>query len=161
MSLIVRTALIAMLTIASAANAQTHGDDTPSATTPAAATPAPEVEKRRIISVTVFGDDACPADSDDAIIVCAREPEGERYRLPKELRKPKPEPTQEAWGSRVSSIEEASAASRPNSCSVVGTAGQGGCTAKMLRQWRAEQRAKKAAEREAADTAAIIAAEAE
>lgn len=110
--------------------------------------PATEAPKQKVVSITVYGDDPCPEGEGDAIVVCARQPESERNRIPKELRKTPEEPAQQSWGSRVSGIEEATRATRPDSCSAVGAGGQTGCTKEMLRQWKAEQRAKKAEARE-------------
>ncbi len=99
----------------------------------------------RVVSLIVYGDDPCPEGSNGEIVVCAREPESERYRVPKSLRKKPPEPAQRSWKERAEGLDEATRATRPNSCSAVGGAGQTGCTAEMLRLWKAEQRAKKQA----------------
>ncbi|HST36791.1 MAG TPA: hypothetical protein VLK25_09210, partial [Allosphingosinicella sp.] len=78
--------------------------------------------------------------TENEVVVCARRPEEERYRIPAPVRRPShPE---QSWASRVESLEEASRDSRPNSCSVVGTYGQTGCTAALIRQWYAERRAR-------------------
>jgi len=70
-------------------------------------------------NLVVYGDDPCPRPADaeaDEIVVCARKPEEERYRIPPRLRE------------------------RPDSCSVVGSGGQTGCTQMMIRQWFDERR---------------------
>ena len=54
-------------------------------------------------------------------------------------------PTEVAWGSRVESLDEASAQARPNSCSVVGSYGQSGCQQQFISQWYASRRAARAA----------------
>ena len=115
------------------------------------ALPAPalaaEPPPQRTVAITVYGNDKCPEGSGDEIIVCARLPESERYRIPKKFRKKKDESAASAsWSSRVETLDQASAAARPNSCSVNGSFGQTGCTQEMLRQWFAERRQKKAAE---------------
>ena len=43
----------------------------------------------RYTTTTVFGNDACPTPNGDEIVVCARMPESDRYRIPKALRKKK------------------------------------------------------------------------
>ena len=88
-------------------------------------------------TLVVYGDDPCPQTGEE-IVICARRPEEERYRIPEPLRQT--EPTEVAWGSRVSDLEEASRVGRPNSCSVVGVYGQGGCTQQMIRNWSYERR---------------------
>jgi len=98
----------------------------------------------RTVALTVYGDDACPKGAADEIVVCARQPESERYRIPKKFRRRKVEDAAGAsWGARVQGLEEAARPMRPGSCSADGSFGQTGCTAAMLRQWFAErQRAK-------------------
>ncbi|MEH6759178.1 MAG: hypothetical protein V7676_16970 [Parasphingorhabdus sp.] len=94
----------------------------------------------RLVSLIVYGSEPCPAGKDGEIVVCGREPESERYRIPKELREVKYRPAEQSWASRVHTLDDASRSARPNSCSVVGYGGQTGCYAHALEQWRAEQR---------------------
>ncbi len=100
---------------------------------------------KRTTALTVYGNDPCPKATNDEIVVCAREPESERYRIPKKLRKPKELPGEASWASRVATLEDAARPGRPNSCSAWGSNGQTGCTQAMLRQWFAERRAAAAA----------------
>ncbi len=94
----------------------------------------------RINALVVYGNDACPQSDDGTIIVCARKPENDRYRIPKELRK-KEAVTVGApgWASNVQSLEAAGRVLMPNSCSPVGTNGFTGCSLAMLSQWYAER----------------------
>jgi hypothetical protein len=102
----------------------------------AAAAQAPEREA----SIIVYGDDPCPAARDeDEIVVCARRPEDERYRIPAPLRRGT-ELRERSWSSQAMQLEDAQRDGRPNSCSVVGSFGQTGCTQQMLRNWTAERR---------------------
>ncbi len=94
----------------------------------------------RLVSLTVYGDEPCPAGASNEIVVCARAPESERYRIPRALRTVKSAPPARAWASRVHVLEDAARASRPNSCSPVGTGGQTGCFAHALERWFAERR---------------------
>ncbi len=93
------------------------------------------------IATTVYGTDPCPKAKGDEIIVCAREPERERYRIPKRFRAgPRVESGPSAsWASRVEDLEAAQRPTRPNSCSAVGSNGQTGCTQAMLHQWYLER----------------------
>jgi hypothetical protein len=93
-------------------------------------------------TVVVYGDDPCPRANGDEIVVCARRPEEERYRIPRRIRER--QPTETSWASRVESLEEVSRPGRPGSCSVVGSFGQSGCTQALIRQWYADRRAKAA-----------------
>lgn len=92
-------------------------------------------------SLVVHGNDPCPRSSGDDIVVCARRPESERYRIPPALRGGD-RPSEVSWGSRVAALEDAARDQRPNSCSVVGSWGQTGCISQRIRQWYAERRAR-------------------
>ena len=97
-------------------------------------------------TLVVYGDDPCPAPADpEEIVVCARQPESERYRIPEEFRENKEKRGSVAWGTRFDELEEATRFTRPNSCSRVGSWGQTGCFADAIRQWRAERRARNTA----------------
>lgn len=100
----------------------------------------------RMRALTVYGDDPCPRGEGDEIVVCAREPESERYRIPRRLRKTEEESSARSWTDRVPVVEEASRAQRPGNCTTVGAGGQTGCTQAMLRVWAEERRAIEAGE---------------
>ena len=103
----------------------------------AAETPA------RQSTLVVYGTDPCPTSGpDNEVVVCARRPEEERYRIPRRIRER--QQTETSWASRVEGLEDESRQMRPNSCSVVGSNGFTGCTAAMIRQWYAERRARRA-----------------
>ena len=107
---------------------------------PAAAMQDEMPERER--SLVVYGDDACPEpESPEEVVVCARRPEEERYRIPAPLRRDG-QPAEAAWSSQAAELEAAQRDTRPDSCSVVGSFGQSGCTQEMLRRWRAERRAR-------------------
>ena len=40
----------------------------------------------RMVTTTVYGTDPCPKPKGDEIIVCGRDPESERYRIPNRFR---------------------------------------------------------------------------
>ncbi len=91
----------------------------------------------RYATTTVFGNDACPTPKGDEIVVCARMPESERYRIPQALRDKKPEDSGPgaSWASRVQTLEDAQRFTRPGSCTAIGSFGQSGCTHAMIDQW--------------------------
>lgn len=96
-------------------------------------------------TLVIYGNDPCPTSgADNEVVVCARRPEEERYRIPRRIRER--QPTETSWASRVEGLEEESRQMRPNSCSVVGSNGFTGCSAALIRQWYAERRARRAAE---------------
>lgn len=119
-----------------------------SATTPArAAEPEQAAPPRRIVAATVYGDDPCPRASADEIVVCARQPEAERYRIPKRFRDaPSTAAGARAWTSRMATVDEVNRAGMPGSCTPVGAGGQTGCTLEMLRRWQAERQARQSAQ---------------
>ena len=81
--------------------------------------------------VIVYGDDACPPPSNpDEITVCARKDEGERYRIPEDLRT-SGDPANTAWSRRVESYEMVGSFGTL-SCSPTGAGGFTGCTEQML-----------------------------
>lgn len=113
-----------------AAGAHAQPDEVPAAAEPA----------EKIASLVVYGDDPCPRSSADEIVVCGREPESERYRVPKRFRGKKAEPAQESWSNTVRQLEWVSRAGTPNSCSPVGSGGATGCYRMFIDQARAERR---------------------
>jgi len=90
---------------------------------------APEPKMNMVI---IYGDDKCPESGDDTITVCARKAEGERYRIPQNLRETM-SPSNEAWNNKVIAYETVGRTGT-NSCSAVGAGGWTGCTGQMLKQ---------------------------
>ncbi len=101
-------------------------------------TAGPPAEK--VKQVIVYGKDPCPISEGDEIVVCARQDEKERYRIPENLRGEEPGSTRnEAWTNRVRSVEYVGA-SGTNSCSPVGGGGFTGCFAQMAAAAKAERK---------------------
>lgn len=108
------------------------------------AVPAAAEAPPRQIHITVYGEESCPAPRDEEeIVVCARRPEEERYRVPPALRERRDRPSETSWTSRNEMLEEDARTVRPDGCSAVGSGGQTGCTAAFIRQWLAERRARR------------------
>ena len=125
--------LIAALTLAAPALAQDDGSLAQSGSPP-----------ERTSVLYTYGDEPCPEAGEGEIVVCAQRPESERYRVPKELREELKE--EEAvgggsWASTVEGYENVARASRPNSCSPVGSYGFTGCASAALRDWFEARRA--------------------
>ncbi len=91
----------------------------------------------RISEIIVYGNDPCPRSTDDEVVVCARKPEAERYRLPERFRTGGPRQTREAWANRARALETVGATGI-NSCSPVGPAGFTGCLVQVIKQARSE-----------------------
>lgn len=103
---------------------------------------APAEAQRNERVMVVYGDDPCPKGEDpEEIVVCARQPEGERYRIPERFRKQEigPENANESWAVRAEALEYVGRTGI-NSCSPVGGGGWTGCYAEMLRLAREERR---------------------
>jgi len=99
---------------------------------------APAAEPK-ISTMIVYGDDACPPSTDDTIVVCARKPEGERFRIPEVLRSDPNDPKNQAWAERATTLEYAGR-SGIGSCSPVGPGGASGCFNQLVRDARADRR---------------------
>src|SRR3954451_7690715 len=104
-----------------------------------AALPAPAAaQSGNVAEIIVYGTDPCPRSTDDQVVVCARRPESERYRIPQKLR-PGGTPQQtESWANKARVIETVGATGI-NSCSPVGPGGYTGCLTRVIKEAR-EQR---------------------
>jgi hypothetical protein len=100
---------------------------------------APPAAEPKISAMVVYGDDPCPPSTGDTIVVCARKPEGERYRIPEILRGDPNDPRNQAWAERATALEYAGR-SGIGSCSPVGSGGASGCFNQIVREARAERR---------------------
>ena len=65
---------------------------------------APALAQRQERVLTIFGKDPCPTSNGEEIVVCRRLPEGERYRIPQDLRRTEGN-GRETWGDRAASLE--------------------------------------------------------
>jgi len=98
---------------------------------------AAEPQRERIATLVVFGNDPCPRSSEDEIVVCARQPEGERYRIPKRFRgKQYVAGRDGSWAGTAKMLEFVSRQGLPGSCSPNGSFGQTGCFRKFLEENR-------------------------
>ncbi len=89
-------------------------------------------ETYRSRTVTVFGNDVCPKPTDpDEIVVCARRPEEERYRL-KQLTDDPGARLEQGGADRTLGAMDVGNAGGPGSCSTVGPSGTAGCSAKFI-----------------------------
>ena len=135
----------ALLAAGASAQAQAPGDlvaQPVRGTAPAAPSmlnPAPtDTTQPRVRSVIVFGTDPCPkAASKDEIVVCARQPDEDRYRIPPQVRN--------STGTHVSAFARnrnlligntaGAAGGSIGSCSAVGPGGGTGCMGRDLDNW--------------------------
>jgi hypothetical protein len=106
-----------------------------------AALPAPAVAQPQgnIAEIIVYGNDPCPRSTDDQVVVCARRPEAERYRIPPNMRTSGTPQEMQSWAVRSKSLET-TGATGINSCSPVGPAGYTGCLEKLIREAHGERK---------------------
>jgi hypothetical protein len=104
----------------------------------AAAQPPAAPPEEKVSQLIVYGEDPCPRGNVDEIVVCARKPESERYRIPKALRGNPNDPANQAWTNRASELQYVGR-SGIGSCSPVGPGGSTGCFNQLVREARAER----------------------
>ena len=102
------------------------------------AAPAAAVPEERVNQLIVYGDDPCPASTEEEISVCFRLNERERFRIPENLRDNPNDPVNQSWGSRAVELQYVGR-SGIGSCSPTGPGGMIGCYNDLVRQARAER----------------------
>ena len=98
----------------------------------------PGATGERVNQLVIYGADPCPPSTEDVITVCARKPEGERYRIPEDLRDDPNDPKREAWTNKAIELQYVGR-SGIGSCSTSGPGGGIGCYQELVRQARAER----------------------
>jgi hypothetical protein len=97
--------------------------------------PAMAQQRGSIAEIIVYGNDPCPRSTDDQVVVCARRPEAERYRIPKKYRDSGDRQQRESWANKAQALETVGATGI-NSCSAVGPAGYTGCLTQIIKEAR-------------------------
>ena len=87
----------------------------------------------RVSEIIVYGNDPCPRSTDDEVVVCARKPEAERYRIPEKLRQGGSLQSRQSWANRAIAFET-QLGNGLYTCSPVGNAGFTGCTQQVINQ---------------------------
>jgi len=133
-------ALLAAAAFAGPAFAQQPGVPVPGAAQAQAAAPARAgPEDVRVNQLIIYGDDPCPESTDpNEITVCARLPDGDRYRVPSSLRDNPNEPASNSWANRATELSYVGRTGT-ESCSTVGPGGFTGCFNQIAREARAER----------------------
>jgi hypothetical protein len=90
-------------------------------------------QNTKVSEIIVYGTDPCPRSTDDEIVVCARKPETERFRIPEALRQGGSLQSRQAWAARAKQFETVGRTGI-NSCSPVGPGGWTGCTEQVINQ---------------------------
>jgi hypothetical protein len=91
----------------------------------------------RVNQIIVYGNDPCPRSTDDEVVVCARKPETERYRIPERYRPSGTRQQMESWANRAKAIEYVGQTGTM-SCSPVGPGGYTGCLSQAISRAKAE-----------------------
>ena len=94
---------------------------------------------RRISHIIVYGNDPCPPSSDGEIVVCARRPENDRFRIPENLRPQRQNNDNTSWAVGAQQLEMVGRTGI-QSCSPVGPGGFTGCWNEMMRRAREDRR---------------------
>ena len=87
----------------------------------------------KVSEIIVYGTDPCPRSTDDQVVVCARKPESERFRIPEKLRQGGSLQSRQSWAARARQFETVGRTGI-NSCSPVGPGGYTGCEQQLINQ---------------------------
>ncbi|WP_428630837.1 hypothetical protein [Sphingopyxis sp.] len=99
------------------------------------------VDGEKVNQVVVYGDDQCPQSGADEIVVCAKLPEAERYRVPQMFRGGSLlDPRNQAWANKIVAVERIGRFGT-DSCSPTGLGGFTGCTQALVAGAKAERQA--------------------
>ncbi len=90
------------------------------------ALPAAPALAQRSSEIIVYGTDPCPRSTDDDVVVCARRPEAERFRIPEVLRETGTRQEGQSWTKQAEALSTVGATGI-GSCSAVGPGGASGC----------------------------------
>jgi len=92
-----------------------------------------DAQANRRGQIIVYGNDPCPRQADDEVVVCVRRPAEERYRIPQAYRPSGDRQQGQAWVRQSQELRTVGATGI-NSCSNVGPAYYTGCLAQEIRQ---------------------------
>jgi hypothetical protein len=104
----------------------------------AAPSTAPAQVRDRIIDV--YGTEACPESNGQEIVVCRRHAEGDRFRIPQDLRESTSRP-QALGGTAVAAMNSTGGTgTQVQSCNAIGAGVNAGCLKGQIDAARAERR---------------------
>ena len=109
------------------------------------ASPALAQQRGRVSEIIVYGTDPCPRSTDDDVVVCARRPESERFRIPELLRENGTLQERQSWTKQAEALATVGATGI-GSCSAVGPGGAAGCSQKEIDRAFRERRVEDEAE---------------
>ncbi len=91
----------------------------------------------KINQLIVYGDDPCPASTEEVITVCARREEDDRFRIPENLRETG-RPATNSWANQAIELSYVGRTGI-QSCSPSGPGGASGCFEQLADAYRAER----------------------
>ena len=103
------------------------------------ALPAAPALAQRTSEIIVYGTDPCPRSTDDDVVVCARRPEAERFRIPELLRENGTRQERQSWTKQAEALATVGATGI-GSCSAVGPGGASGCAQQEINRAFRERR---------------------
>ena len=92
----------------------------------------------RVNQLIIYGDEACPPSTEEEIVVCARKPESERFRIPENLRDNPNDPRSNSWSNKAIELSYVGRTGI-GSCTPTGPGGSSGCFNQLVNQARAER----------------------
>ena len=101
-------------------------------------------QRSKVSEIIVYGTDPCPRSTDDDVVVCARRPEAERFRIPEVLRDNGTPQERQSWTKQAEGLATAGATGI-GSCSSVGPGGYTGCAQQEINRAFRERRQQDAA----------------
>lgn len=128
---------LSALLLAAPAAAQQPGVPAPEAAR-AGAQGAAAQDDVAVNQLIIYGSDPCPSSTGDQIIVCARLPEDDRFRIPPNLRDNPNDTRAQSWANRALELQFVGRTGI-GSCSPVGPGGMIGCQEQLIRQAQAER----------------------
>lgn len=101
-------------------------------------------QRGKVSEIIVYGTDPCPRSTDDDVVVCARRPEAERFRIPELLRSNGTLQERQSWTKQAEALSTVGATGI-GSCSAVGPGGATGCAQQEINRAFRERREEDAA----------------
>ena len=97
-----------------------------------------DAQSNRRGQIIVYGNDPCPRQADDEVVVCVRRPAEERYRIPQAYRPSGDRQESQSWANQQQDLRTVGATGI-GSCSEVGPGGHTGCQLQQIRRAESER----------------------
>ena len=97
-----------------------------------------DAQSNRRGQIIVYGNDPCPRETDDEVVVCVRRPAEERYRIPEAYRPGGDRQETQGWVNQSKDLRTVGSTGI-GSCSEVGPGGHTGCLLKEIQRSKADR----------------------